>query len=301
MIEIEDPGSLKRRIPLLPTDAYTGDDTNQAATSAATTCPAGVYVDRNEQPANSQLESALTVSHNGLRDTSPRADAPVTGAKVRSREGADDALSNGSNETGKLDETDIPDVSNVEFVRAVFGDLPDGDHAAVCAKGGDPQAGGWPARRADKFVRQLSDQTNNYVSCSTFHIAPDGTLTAKKERIAAYRFISLDDLGGKIPLKRLKDFRVSWRVETSPGNYQAGIILREPITDIAAAEALQNAIMKAGLCDPGASGLTRWARLPVGVNGKPKYFDASGRAFRCSLTEWRPELRYTVEERSFKA
>ena len=141
-----------------------------------------------------------------------------------------------------------------EFVAATFGDLPAGEHVAVCTKSGDPQVGGWPARRADKCVSQLSDRTNNYVSCSTFHIAPDGTLTAKKEWIAAYRFILLDDLGGKIPLKRLGDFRVSWRVETSPGNYQAGIILREPITNVAEAEALQGAILEASYVTPAPPG-----------------------------------------------
>ena len=51
-----------------------------------------------------------------------------------------------------------------------------------------------------------------------------------------------------------------------------------------------NAIIAAGLCDPGANGPTaRLARLPVAINGK---YDGP---FQCRLAEWRPDLRYSVE------
>ena len=64
----------------------------------------------------------------------------------------------------------------------------------------------------------------------------------------------LDDLGTKVPLDRLGGFELSWRIETSPGNYQGGIILAEPLTDGAAAVRLLNAVIDAGLCDAGATG-----------------------------------------------
>ena len=38
------------------------------------------------------------------------------------------------------------------------------------------------------------------------------------------------------------------------------------------------------------------ARLPVAINGKPKYSDESGTPFQCHLTEWRPDNRYTLQE-----
>ena len=82
-------------------------------------------------------------------------------------------------------------------------------------------------------------------------------------------------------------------IETSPGNHQAGILLSEPIIDGTVAVRLLNALIAAGLCDKGSNGpMNRWARLPVGINGKPKYADEAGAPFQCRLIEWRPTVRY---------
>ena len=35
--------------------------------------------------------------------------------------------------------------------------------------------------------------------------------------------------------------------------------------------------------------LSRWARLPAAINGKPKYADEFGAPFQCRLIEWRPD------------
>ena len=100
----------------------------------------------------------------------------------------------------------------------------------------------------------------------------------------------LDDIGTKVAMERLT-LPPSWLLETSPGNYQAGYLLREPLTDGAAADRLMNAIVAAGLCDPGANGpRARLARLPLAVNGKHTP------PFPCRMVEWSPELRYSVDE-----
>ena len=53
-------------------------------------------------------------------------------------------------------------------------------------------------------------------------------------------------------------------------------------------------MIEAGLCDNGATGATaRWMRLPVVINGKAKYGDPSP---PCRLTQWSPELRYTIDQ-----
>ena len=107
----------------------------------------------------------------------------------------------------------------------------------------------------------------------------------------------LDDLGTKVSLEQLGNFKPSCRIETSPGNYQALILLKVPITDLAVLDQISKAIIDKGLCDAGASGpATRWVRLPNGSNGKGKYRDEHGKPFRCRLVEWRPDLRYTVQE-----
>ncbi len=42
--------------------------------------------------------------------------------------------------------------------------------------------------------------------------------------------------------------------------------------------------------------MSRWARLPAAINGKPKHADEDGAPFHCRLIEWRPENRYTPQE-----
>jgi hypothetical protein len=200
-------------------------------------------------------------------------------------------------EGGKAGEGGVFEITNAEFIAAVFHNLPDAAFAAVCTKTGDPGIGGWPAQRADKAIEGFSADDNNYLNCSSFYFGGDGSFRALKAQFAAYHLLMLDDIGTKIPLKRLAGIALSWLIETSPDNYQAGIILDDPITDNEVAVRLLNAVIEAGLCDPGASGpSTRWARLPVAINGKPKHADAAGVPFRCRLVEWQPDMRYTPGE-----
>src|SRR5690606_23915103 len=57
------------------------------------------------------------------------------------------------------------------------------------------------------------------------------------------------------------------------------------------ADRLMNAIVAAGLCDPGANGpRARLARLPVAVNGK------HAPPFPCRMVRWAPDRRYSVAD-----
>ncbi|ARO88765.1 hypothetical protein EBAPG3_013855 [Nitrosospira lacus] len=188
-------------------------------------------------------------------------------------------------------------ITNAEFVAAIFQKLPEAAFTAVCSKPHDPGNGGWTANSSEQVVDNLSAGHNNYVGCSSFYPGDDGSFKARKDRFAACHFLMLDDLGTKVSFDRLAGFELSWLIETSPGNHQGGIILADPITDGAAAVRLLTAVIDAGLCDPNATGpLSRWARLPVAINGKLKYANDAGEPFRCRLIEWRPEKRYTPQE-----
>ena len=188
-------------------------------------------------------------------------------------------------------------ITNAEFIRQAVGSLPEGAFGAVCTKAADPGKSGWPARRADQNVGGLTFIRNNYLNCSSFYPGKDGLFKARKDRFAACHFLMLDDLGTKVPLDRLGTFELSWLIETSPGNHQGGIILRDPLTNGHEAVRLLNAVIAAGLCDAGASGpLSRWARLPVAINGKPKYHDETGAPFQCRLVKWRPDKTYSPDE-----
>ncbi len=200
-------------------------------------------------------------------------------------------------ETAKGGEGGDFQITNAEFIAAVFSDLPEGAFAAVCSKRGDPSLGGWLASRAEPMANSLAAENNNYLCCSSFYPGDDGSFKARKARFSACHFLMLDDLGTKVPLDRLCGFELSWLIETSPGNHQGGIILAQPITAGTVAVRLLNAVIDSGLCDAGATGpLSRWARLPAAINGKPKYADKVGAPFQCRLIEWRPDKRYSPQE-----
>lgn len=188
-------------------------------------------------------------------------------------------------------------ITNVAFLQAVYQSVPSGGTPVVCSKPGDPSAGGWHAMPASAAHTRCLHTNNNYLNCASFRLPTDGEVRARKDQFSACHFILLDDLGSKVPFELLGNLKPSWVLETSPGNFQAGILFEEPLTEQAEAEALLAAIIDAGLCDPGAGGAaSRWARLPIGINGKAKYRDESGGPFKCRLAEWCPERRYTVSQ-----
>ena len=197
----------------------------------------------------------------------------------------------GRTESDKTGETDS--VDNNEFIQALFGQT-DGDvRPIVVSFAGDPtsaKGSAWLGRAwrpADQTPPLLN---NNYFSLAVFRPNEAGRWRRQKAQFVALQAIMLDDLGGKIPMERLT-LKPTWLLETSPGNYQAGYALRERLSNGKLADSLMNAVVTAGLCDPGANGpRARLARLPVAVNGKhqPPY--------HCTLETWNPELRYSVEE-----
>ena len=193
--------------------------------------------------------------------------------------------------------TSSSQVSIAEFIAAIFFKVPKGAHAALCSKPNDPTIGGWVAKRADQVVGNLTAANNNYFNCSSFNLDDDSQLYARNDNFASYHLLMLDDIGTKIPFDRFDGFELSYLIETSPSNYQGGIIIAEPITNGTEANQLLDAVIAAGLCDAGATGAqSRWARLPIGINGKDKYANSDGKPFQCRLIEWNPELAYTAQE-----
>jgi len=151
---------------------------------------------------------------------------------------------------------------------------------------------GSPAIPMPRFIRADS---NTYISVSTFNRAEDGKYRRRKDCWAGLHMVLLDDLGSKIPFDALRLEEPSCIVETSPGNYQAWIFLAQPERDQLKAEALINGLIKAGASDPGAGSLTRYGRLPTGINGKAKYAK-DGQPFTQRVHVWKPSCRYTPEQ-----
>lgn len=184
------------------------------------------------------------------------------------------------------------ELTNDEFLEALFGKSFSRDRPLVCAKPGDPDRSGWISRR---WPCDTSDSNLNwYFAPSLFRPDDSGIFRAKKDFATAVYVVMVDDINTKVPAERFLNCPPSWAVETSPGNFQYGFIFNEPITDLQIAEGFKDRLIQAGLCDKGATGATaRWARLPNAINGRPKYGTPSP---RCRLMQWNPTLRYSIDE-----
>ncbi|NMM12452.1 MAG: hypothetical protein HHJ17_02765 [Rhodoferax sp.] len=132
---------------------------------------------------------------------------------------------------------------------------------------------------------------NNYFTLSVY-LPKQGSYRRKKDQFSRAYGVMLDDIGSKaLPRERLDACPPSYLIETSSGNYQAGYLFDVPCADLKAVEALQDSLVEANLCDPGAKGPSaRIGRLPNGVNGK------YAPAHVCRLAEWHPERRYSIED-----
>lgn len=195
-------------------------------------------------------------------------------------------------QTAETNSANIP-ASNGEFLRAIFAGLAQAQRPFVLGFAGRPKdhkAWGGEAWCAD---RSAIDDTafNWYFTLATYSPTDDGYSRREKD-CAAVHGLMLDDLGTKaLPLERLVACPPSYVIETSGGNFQAGYLLKAPITEFDSIKALNQSMVEAGLCDPGAkSPTTRYGRLPFASNGK------SDPAFACKLIEWHPARRYTVAE-----
>jgi hypothetical protein len=184
-------------------------------------------------------------------------------------------------------------VDNASFMSAVFGELPGTQRPIVVGvKGRINAQTRWPAGDAWEPSLGIADANRNwYFTLSTFDPV-DGCYRRRKPQFAQAFGVMLDDIGTKAaPRERLDACPPSYVIETSPGNFQAGYLFDEPCADLERIEALQEALVAAGLCDPGAKGPSaRIGRLPVGHNGK---YDPP---HPCRLVEWQPQRRYSIDE-----
>lgn len=190
------------------------------------------------------------------------------------------------------------ELSNVDFISTAFAGMASDEVPWVAGVPGDVAKAphsvwfGAPAIPLPRFIRADS---NSYICVSTFDRAEDGKYRRRKNCWSGLHMVLLDDLNSKVPFTALR-LAPSCLVETSPGNFQAWLLLKQPERDQTKAEALINGLIAAGASDPGAGNLTRYGRLPTGINGKAKYHDKNGKPFSQRVHGWAPERRYTPEQ-----
>ncbi len=202
-----------------------------------------------------------------------------------------------ANETDKTDKTDFPEISNLDFIKGIFGEGTGTSCPIVVGFSGNPKkvkASAWNGKPYISDKTSFPEEYNYYTSFATFNPDENGNYRRKKIFFQALYAIMLDDVGVKVEADRIA-LEPSWQVETSSGNFQVGFILAESITDPAIADNLLNSIIEAGLCDRGSNGAcTRIGRLPVAINGKHQKDDGS--YWHCRLTQWNPQKRYSIQE-----
>jgi hypothetical protein len=112
-----------------------------------------------------------------------------------------------------------------------------------------------------------------------------GRISASAANCVHCLALVFDDVGTK---SKVPPLQPSWKIETSPANYQWGYVLGERATCGEFAAAIK-AIADAGYTDKGAINPVRNFRLPGSINLKP------GRDnFAAVLTEFHPERKFTV-------
>lgn len=197
-----------------------------------------------------------------------------------------------------LTATDITDITyspqnNDEFLNAIFTGLNERQRPFVLGFAGNPQGhrnwGGAPWQFGE--VNTCTDSHNWYFSLAVFEPSQEASHRREKDCTAVLG-VMLDDLGTKAsPIDRLNACPPSYVIETSEGNFQVGYLFSTPETDLVAVTGLNQSLVEAGLCDPGAkSPATRYGRLPFAINGK------YSPAFKCKLITWHPERRYTIAQ-----
>jgi len=183
-------------------------------------------------------------------------------------------------------------VSNSRFLREIFGDQWERALVVTVRDINAHEQHQWTARPARNAV--LPERANNYFSISLFR----GD-RRKIDRFEALYAIVIDDVGKKIQVADLRGMpEPTWILETSPGNWQYGYALDQPLTDPRVYSAIVAACARLTPdgSDPGMAGVNRVMRLPVGVNNKACYHADTGFDYvPHRLRLWREGAKTSIE------
>lgn len=165
-----------------------------------------------------------------------------------------------------------------QFISNIFQDLTFDEH--VIFWGSSKQNPGFP-KSHDAFFNHLErsgKQLACYFSTSTVTSDVNNCLYNRQKLFKRMFCIVLDDIGtgagSKCKDSALPDLlknNYSWRLETSPDNFQYGYLLDKPIEDLNMAKEFVKIIYGAGPWDSGGAMPNKLVRLPCGVNLKQKY------------------------------
>ena len=141
-------------------------------------------------------------------------------------------------------------------------------------------------------VARLKSEDAQFYGTASMRPTLMGDIRNRQSQFESLHVVVLDDIGTKVPVASLPDAlanRASYILESSPGNYQYGYVLEEPLADLAAAKVLIQTVYRSGFTDGGGGLVNKAVRLPFGVNGKagPNQ-DFPVNLIRCTAEVWSP-------------
>lgn len=163
----------------------------------------------------------------------------------------------------------------------------------------DTRARMWAGGPAEVYLPKVRATHNIYLCISIFKPGLDAKVHRRRANFQSMHFIMVDDVGdgpsAKIPFDRIPaTLPPTWAVETSPRNWQLWYAYEPAILDSEMGERIVDLMIKRGLLadDPGMRGVTRFGRLPFGVNTKAKYKIAGqSNGFRVTSNQgWRRDF-----------
>lgn len=194
-------------------------------------------------------------------------------------------------------------VTNQQFLQALYGEdalwvhvtdfthdpsnIPNREHLIA-----------WKGNYFSRYA--FKPRSNQYFTISLFYADDQGVARRRKALFRSTPVIVLDDVKEKLSMTEVEKLPApSWILETSPGSEQWGYILNTPCTDRHRVENLLDGLVANGLApngrDPGMKGVTRYVRLPEGVNSKQAKM-INGQPWQCRMTLWEPFRTTTIEQ-----
>lgn len=193
-------------------------------------------------------------------------------------------------------------MTNDQFLKTIFGDNQPFAH--VTSFHDDPTNIDNDARGrcwGGGYYRNtlILENSNQYFTISIFNPDETGKARRRKNLFMATYVIVADDVREKLDIEQVKRLPVpTYKLETSAGSEQWGWVLDYPCTDRNMVENLLDGLVEKGLSpsgkDPGMKGVTRYVRLPEGVNTKALKL-VNGLPVKCRMIEWSPWNKVSIE------
>lgn len=189
-------------------------------------------------------------------------------------------------------------MTNSDFLAAVYGEISTGFFGWVStfrANPGEATPDMWAGRPYRGAVNQAAvldraGSENTYFTPAILKLE-GGELARKKSCFYRLAALVLDDA---LP-DEIQNF--SWSFQTSPGNFQVGILLDEDDPDCARLDLIDRIMVSLASrgyvkVDSSGNSAVRLARLPVGMNTKPR---AAG-DWQVQVEHWNPNVRWSLDD-----